>query len=156
MTRGWNEDGLLDLQQKTMSIEIDADGGFAQPTAIDNKIEKLLRDISPIRQIARVVQTGTSDYKKLVYTGGLTSGWVGETDARPETDTPQLAEIIPSIGETYCSLSVTQHALEDVFFDTEAWLAEEIGDEIGQLSSWVMYINLLSMVNHRLKQTLLC
>ncbi|MEW8291904.1 MAG: phage major capsid protein [Candidatus Thiodiazotropha endolucinida] len=132
ITRGRNEDGLLDLQQKTMSIGIDADGGFAVPTAIDNQIEKLLRDISPIRQIARVVQTGTSDYKKLVNTGGLTSGWVGETDARPETDTPQLAEVIPPIGEIYCNPSITQHALDDVFFDAEAWLAEEIADEIGQ------------------------
>ncbi len=119
VTRGRDEDGLLDLQQKAMSIGVGADGGFAVPTAIDAQIEKLLRDISPIRQIARMVPVGTSDYKKLVNTGGLTSGWVSETDARPETDTPQFAEVIPPIGEIYCNPSITQHALDDVFFDAE-------------------------------------
>ncbi|MEW8525527.1 MAG: phage major capsid protein [Candidatus Thiodiazotropha endolucinida] len=128
--RGRDEDGLLDLQQKAMSIAVGADGGFAVPTAIDSQIEKLLRDISPIRQIARLVQVGTSDYKKLVNTGGLTSGWVGETDARPETDTPQLAEVVPPIGEIYCNPSITQHALDDIFFDAEDWLSEEIADEM--------------------------
>ncbi|MFI0459605.1 MAG: phage major capsid protein, partial [Candidatus Thiodiazotropha endolucinida] len=128
--RGRNEDSLLDLQQKAMSIGVNADGGFAVPTAIDNQIEKLLRDISPIRQVARVVQVGTSDYKKLVNTGGINSGWVGETDARPETDTSQLAEVIPPIGEIYCNPSATQHALDDVFFDAETWLAEEIAEEV--------------------------
>ncbi|MES9842734.1 MAG: phage major capsid protein [Candidatus Thiodiazotropha endolucinida] len=128
--RGRNEDSLLDLQQKAMSIGVNADGGFAVPTAIDNQIEKLLREISPIRQVARVVQVGTSDYKKLVNTGGINSGWVGETDARPETDTSQLAEVIPPIGEIYCNPSATQHALDDVFFDAEGWLAEEIAEEV--------------------------
>ncbi|MBV2120512.1 MAG: phage major capsid protein [Candidatus Thiodiazotropha sp. (ex Ctena orbiculata)] len=128
---GRNEDNLLDLQQKAMSVGVGADGGFAVPTAIDKQIEKLLRSISPIRQIARVVPVGTSDYKKLVNTGGLTSGWVSETAARPETNTPQLAEVIPPIGEIYCNPSITQHALDDVFFDAESWLSEEIADEIG-------------------------
>ncbi|MCG8094899.1 MAG: phage major capsid protein [Candidatus Thiodiazotropha endolucinida] len=78
-----------------------------------------------------MVPVGTSDYKKLVNTGGLTSGWVSETAARPETNTPQLAEVIPPIGEIYCNPSITQHALDDVFFDAESWLSEEIADEIG-------------------------
>lgn len=130
ITRGQGEENLLDLQQKAISIGVGADGGFAVPTAIDSDIEKLLRDRSPIRQIARAVAVGTSDYKKLVNTGGLTSGWVGETDARPETNTPQLAEVIPPIGEIYCNPSITQHALDDVFFNAESWIAEEIADEV--------------------------
>lgn len=130
IVRGRDEDGLIDLQQKAMSIGVNADGGFALPTAIDGEIEKLLRDRSPIRQIARVVAVGTSDYKKLVNIGGLISGWVGETDARPETNTPQFAEVIPPIGEIYCNPSITQHALDDVFFNAESWIAEEIADEV--------------------------
>ncbi|ODC01222.1 hypothetical protein A3197_01685 [Candidatus Thiodiazotropha endoloripes] len=130
IVRGRDEDGLIDLQQKAMSIGVNADGGFALPTEIDGEIEKLLRDRSPIRQIARVIAVGTSDYKKLVNIGGLTSGWVGETDARPETNTPQFAEVVPPIGEIYCNPSITQHALDDVFFNAENWIAEEIAEEV--------------------------
>lgn len=130
IVRGRDEGGLIDLQQKAMTIGVNADGGFALPTAIDGEIEKLLRDRSPIRRIARVVAVGTSDYKKLVNIGGLTSGWVGETGARPETNTSQFAEVIPPIGEIYCNPSITQHALDDVFFNAESWIAEEIADEV--------------------------
>ena len=49
---------------------------------IDALIARTLTDISPIRAIAQVVQTGTAGYRKLVTTGGTPSGWVSETAAR--------------------------------------------------------------------------
>ncbi|MCG8074571.1 MAG: phage major capsid protein, partial [Candidatus Thiodiazotropha taylori] len=128
--RGQGEENLHDLQQKAMSVGIDADGGFAVPEAIDQHIGKLLRELSPIRPIARVVQVATSKFSHLVNTGGINSGWVGETDARPETTTSQLAEVSPTIGEIYTNPSATQHALDDVMFDVEGFLSAEIAEEI--------------------------
>ena len=69
------------------------------PREIDALIARTLADISPIRSIAQVVQTGTAGYRKLVTTGGTPSGWVSETAARPETDTPSFAEIAPPSGD---------------------------------------------------------
>ena len=49
--------------------------------------------MSAVRSVANVIQVGTSDYKKLVNVNGIASGWVGETAARPATNTSQLAEV---------------------------------------------------------------
>ena len=123
------ETGLQALEAKALSIGTDADGGYAVPEAIDASIEKLLVEASPIRALANVIEIGTASYKKLVNLGGATSGWVGETDARAETDTPTFAEVAPPLGEIYANPAATQAMLDDAFFNVEDWLAEELATE---------------------------
>lgn len=119
------------LQSKSLNITANAEGGFAVPQEIDQSIERKLRDVSPIRAIASVVQVGTSNYKKLVSVSGAASGWVGEQDVRSETSAPQFAEVAPTIGEIYANPAATQSMLDDAFFDVEAWLSEELSIEFG-------------------------
>lgn len=127
--RKGNEDGMKELQAKAVSVGTPADGGYAVPEQIDREVEKLQRDMSPIRQIAKIVTVGTSDYKKLVNVNGIASGWVGETTARPATNTSQLAEVTPFMGEIYANPQVTQQALDDIFYDVEADLSEQLVEE---------------------------
>lgn len=117
---------------KSLTQGVPADGGYAVPREIDAMIARALTDISPIRQIAQVVQTGASGYRKLVSTGTTASAWVSETAARPETDTPKFAEIAPPIGELYANPAASQAMLDDAAFDLEAWLAAEIAVEFAR------------------------
>jgi HK97 family phage major capsid protein len=126
------EENLKDLERKALSVGTDADGGYAVPEQIDTMIEKLLVDISPMRAVAGQVTVGTSDYKKLVNVGGIASGWVGETAARSETNTSQLSEVVPPIGEVYANPAATQTMLDDAMFDAEAWLAAEVAEEVAR------------------------
>ena len=73
------------VEMKSLSGASGGEGGYAVPREIDGSIAATLKDLSPIRGIATVVQTGTSGYRKLVATGSMGAGWVGETAARPET-----------------------------------------------------------------------
>lgn len=125
------EDGLGDLQQKAIQIGVDADGGYAAPEELDKNVLELLRDENPMREECGSIIISASGYKKLVNVGGASSGWVGETDARPETTTPQLAEIIATMGEIYAKPKSTQTALDDMFFNVESWIAEEVAREFG-------------------------
>lgn len=120
---------LRNLQQKAWNITTGSDGGFTVPEVIDRAIEKLIRDISPVRAVANVVTVGTSDYKKLVNRNGIASGWVGETAARPETNTSSFSEIAPPMGEIYANPMVSQQALDDMFFDVEAELQAQLVEE---------------------------
>jgi HK97 family phage major capsid protein len=120
------------LEQKALNIGAGTDGGFAVPKEIDSMIDAIAVNISPIRQIAKVVQIGTSDYHKLINIRGTTSGWVGETTSRTETSTPQLVDIQPPMGELYAAPRATQQMLDDVFFNAESWLAGEVGTEFAR------------------------
>ena len=130
--RRGDDAGLSDLQKKALSIGVDGDGGYAVPEQLDRDIHSLLVEVSPVRSVARTITVGTSDYKKLVNTRGTASGWVDETAARPETGTPSLAQVIPPIGEVYANPAATQTMLDDVFFDAEGWLAEEVKTEFAR------------------------
>ena len=120
------------VELKSFSGASGPEGGFAVPQEIDALIGATLKDISPIRSIATVVQTGTAGYRKLVTTGGTPSGWVSETAGRPETDTPDFNEIAPPSGELYANPAASQAMLDDAAFDVEAWLADEIAREFAR------------------------
>jgi len=126
-------DGYLrqgrETEIKSISGQVPADGGYAVPQEIDAMIARELTQISPIRAIAQVVQTGSAGYRKLISTGATASGWVSETAARPETDTPQFSEIAPPTGELYANPAASQAMLDDAAFDLEGWLSSEIAME---------------------------
>jgi HK97 family phage major capsid protein len=129
-------DGYLrhgrDTELKSLSGAVLSDGGYAVPREIDATISARLKNISPIRAIAQVVQTGTAGYRKLVSTGGTASGWVSEVAGRPETATPSFAEIAPPSGDLYANPAASQSMLDDAAFDLETWLADEIAMEFAR------------------------
>lgn len=129
-------DGYLrqgrETELKSVSGAALGDGGYAVPREIDALIASELKEISPIRSIAQVIQTGSAGYRKLIATGSTSSGWVSEAAGRPETDTPQFAEIAPPSGELYANPAASQAMLDDAAFDLEAWLASEIAMEFAQ------------------------
>ena len=98
-------DGYLrhgrEAELKSLSGAVPADGGYAVPRAIDEKIAGVLKKLSPLRSVSQVVQVGTAGYRKLVMTSGAASGWVSETAARPETTSPKFAEIAHALQQAF-------------------------------------------------------
>lgn len=129
-------DGYLrrgsEVELKSFSGAVAADGGYAVPKEIDEVIDATLKGISPIRAIANVVRVGSAGYRKLVTQNGVISGWASETATRPETATPTFNEIVPSFGELYANPAATQAMLDDAAFDVEGWLASEIATEFAK------------------------
>ncbi|WP_369026600.1 phage major capsid protein [Qipengyuania sp. RANM35] len=117
---------------KSISGAVPSDGGYAVPRQIDAMIARELTEISPIRALAQVVQTGSAGYRKLVSIGGTASGWVSETAGRPGTDTPNFAEIAPPTGELYANPAASQAMLDDAGFELDTWLASEIAMEFAR------------------------
>jgi HK97 family phage major capsid protein len=119
-----------EMEKKDVSIGTGSAGGFAVPTVIGNKIEQRVTLLNPFRSLVRVQQIGTSNYTELVDLRGETIGWSSETGTRNATNTPQLLEVAPTMGEQYALPSVTEWSLDDVFFDVENWLVMNVSDEM--------------------------
>jgi HK97 family phage major capsid protein len=119
-------------ETKAASIGVGPKGGVSVPVVIDEVIDRVLRAQSPLRSVAQVVEIGSANYRKLITTTGVISGWVSETAARPETETPDFAEIAPPMGELYANPAASQAMLDDAVFDVEGWLGEEIGREFAR------------------------
>ena len=126
------ETGLGELQAKALQVGVESDGGFAVPEELDRSIIELLRDTSPMRQVCNQITVGSPDYKRLVNLGGHGSGWVGETDPRPATNTPKLGNISVFMGELYANPQATQTSLDDIFFNAEEWLNSEVARDFSE------------------------
>jgi HK97 family phage major capsid protein len=126
------DDGLGEMQQKAYNITTDADGGYAVPEELDRDILSQLVDVSPMRSICNVRTIGTSDYKKLVNVHGTASGWVDEDDARSATNSSQMAQVTPYMGELYAYPQATQQMLDDVFFNAEQFITDECALEFAR------------------------
>lgn len=130
--RKGKDDGLRELERKALQVGVDEDGGYALPEELDRTILNLLKDEVVMRQEATTITVGGANYKKLVNLGGTASGWVGETDARPETDASKLGQIEPFMGEIYGNPQATQTMLDDAFFNVEDWINSELAIEFAE------------------------
>ncbi len=130
--RKGKDDGLAELEQKAMQTGTDPDGGYAVPEELDRNIISALRDEVVMRQECNVVSVGTPSYKRLVNKGGTGSGWVGETDTRPETNTSKIGTVEPVWGEIYGNPAATQTMLDDAFFNVEQFITGELAIEFAE------------------------
>ena len=134
--RKGDDSALLEMERKTdpryINVGTQSEGGYAVPIEQDRNIMRLVTDQVVMRKLARVMSMSTEDYRKLVNLGGTDSGWVGETSARPNTNTPTFTQITPIFGEIYANPEVTQKALDDLFFDVEGELARDISEEFAK------------------------
>lgn len=103
-------------------------GGHAVPQVLVNNIERKVIEISPMRRLVNVQRASSTDFKMLVDVGGASSGWVGEKQARSETDTPGLEPVKPTFGMLYAYPKATEESLQDMFFDVAGWLTEAVAE----------------------------
>jgi HK97 family phage major capsid protein len=126
-----NRDGRETRATQTVTSTGSA-GGFALPEIIERQIARLSVDISPIRQISTVRTVGSPDYKELFDVNGAGFEWLGETDARNQTNTPNLAEVAPTFGMASAKPQASEESLDDLFFDVENWLISSAAEAIAQ------------------------
>ncbi len=123
---------LRDLEAKALSVGTDADGGYLVPDELERSVNRGVRNVSPIRAIAGIRQVSSSVYKKPFAITGAEAGWIAETAARPETDTPTLAELSFPNMELYAMPAATSALLDDSAVDINEWIAEEVRDSFAE------------------------
>lgn len=119
--------GLASLEGKSLS-STDGEGGYIAPPETESRIDQALTESSPFRSIASVRRIGAGLFKKPVSSSGAASGWAGETEARIETQAPQLELLDFPAGELYAMPAATQALLDDGVADVDQWLADEVRD----------------------------
>lgn len=117
---------LAQIEAKSMSVGVAADGGYIAPPELDRMIEARLTQVSPMRQIATVRTTGANVFKKPISLTNAGTGWASETGDRDQTTTPSLAVIEFKPGEIYANLAATQTLLDDAYVNLEEWIAGEV------------------------------
>lgn len=116
-----------DTEIKAMSAGSDPDGGYMVVPAMDNVLRQIRDIVSPLSSLVRNVDLTSGAELLLPYQRGtLPSAWIGETNARPETDTLAAGQHRIALNEVYVCPSVSQKLLDVANFDIGAILIDQI------------------------------
>jgi HK97 family phage major capsid protein len=113
-------------EMKDVVVGQNLHGGFAVPEEISREVDKLLLKTSEIVANVKSVNVSTPDYKELISINGVTYNWSSETGTRSATLNPTLRECAVTHGELYAYVSASNWSLQDMFFNVESWLVENL------------------------------
>ncbi|WP_226937681.1 phage major capsid protein [Pseudogemmobacter faecipullorum] len=114
------------------SVGSESDGGFTAPVEWDRQITDKRIVVSPMRNYATVQSVSGQGFKHLYNIRGTAAAWVGETDARAQTDGSKLAEYEFAFGEIYANPAASERILEDSEINIAAWLGGEVNAEFAR------------------------
>lgn len=120
-------------EQKAMLVGSDPDGGYLVPTQTSSRVITKVYETSPIDALAYHETVSTDALEIAIDTDEAGAGWVGETESRPETSTPQVGVQRIPVFEIYAKPKATQQLLEDAGVDVEAWLAGKVADKFARM-----------------------
>lgn len=102
------------------------DGGFFITPERSTQIIRRVFETSPVRLVANVIATSSNSVEMVIDDDEADAGWVGETQSRPDTDTPEIGLKTIPIHEIYAQPKATQRMLDDAGFDVEGWLQGKV------------------------------
>lgn len=131
--RNGAQDWTQDAEIKAMSVGSDPDGGYLVLPQLSASMTTRIRDVSPMRMIARVEPMATGDvFEEPDDRDEAGATWIGETAARTATDTPTLGMIRVPLQEIYAMPVATQRLLDDSNRDLGAWLEGKLTDKFAR------------------------
>jgi HK97 family phage major capsid protein len=134
------QSAAIRLDAKAFGASVNAEGGyFVQPEDDTGPMERLLSDLSPMRQLATVRNISAASFKTRVNLGGSGARWVGETTASTSDNTSTFAELEYPAKTLIAEPEATQEALEDAATNVDELLSEEAQYEFSESES-VAYI----------------
>ncbi|MEM6907181.1 MAG: phage major capsid protein [Pseudomonadota bacterium] len=122
-------------EAKAMSVGADADGGYLVTPDTSGRMVKKIFETSDIRRIAGAQTISTDKLEGSEDLDEADAGWVGETESRSDTDTPDLGNWSIQVFEMYAQPKATQNLLDDASVNVENWLGDKVGQRFGRIEN---------------------
>jgi HK97 family phage major capsid protein len=119
-------------ERKALSVGTDPDGGYVVNPDLSGRIVQKVFESSPMRAYASIQVISTDALEGLYDLNEASSGWVGETESRAETNTPQIGKWRIPAHELYAKPKATQKLLDDASINMEAWLAAKVSEKFAR------------------------
>lgn len=121
---------------KALSTGSDPDGGYFSTPARSGRMTERLWEASPIRQLARieVIERGDS-FEEPYDIDEAGADFIGENDARPTTDTPEVGMLKIPLQEITANPKVSNKLLDTANFDVGGWLDRKITNRFARIES---------------------
>lgn len=110
-----------------LATDVDSSGGFTVYKTVAAEIGQVLRDGSPMRQVAGVVPFDEGDaFEETFSVDAAAAVFVGEREARGETAAPDMKQLTAPAKEMYAAPMISQRLIDDSKYDLVNWLVKEV------------------------------
>lgn len=127
--------GLAGIESKALTVDSDPEAGYLVTPAMSERIVRTIFETSPVRALAAVETISSDSLELLVDKDEPAAGWVAETEARAETDAPDMAKIAIPVHEVYAEPRATQKLIDDSTIEIEAWLAAKVAEKFARMEA---------------------
>lgn len=133
--RSGDERALRSLEKRALSTIADSDGGFFITRGGIDRVVEGINQYSPMRSLAALTTISGDALEVIEDFDEAYAGWTQETEARPDTKTPQLSKKIIQVHELYAQPKATQKLIDDSSIDVEDWLTGKLTDAFTRLEN---------------------
>lgn len=126
------DEEAINFHKKDLIAAVGPDGGYFILPDRATSISTRIFETSPLRPLASVVTTTSDIWELPLDDDEMASGWVGETQTRTTTDTPEIGLIKIPVHEGFAQPRATQKMLDDAGFDIEAWINKKVSAKLGR------------------------
>lgn len=123
--------GISPMETKELSVTNDGQGVSVR-SQWSASIFKLVRETSPVRDVANVISTNSNEIEVLVDRDEPASDWIGELGDRDPTAASFMTRHKIAVHEHYAYPSITLQMLEDSQFNVENWLQNKLVTRFGR------------------------
>lgn len=116
------------LTQKSSLNSCAKASGFLILQTLYNSIITEVNARSPMRRLASIETISTNALDIISEDGKFNSGWIGEVEARDETNAAKLKQQRIFVHELYAQPKANQALLYDATIKIETWLSERLRD----------------------------
>ncbi|SDD72139.1 phage major capsid protein [Rhodospira trueperi] len=118
------------IELRSMWSGSDPDGGYVVMPELSKTMTKKLFDATPMRRLARVETITQGDaWVEPIDADDIGATWVGEREARTDTDTAELGLLTVPLREIQAQQPITQRLLDDSGINLGAWIEGKITDK---------------------------
>lgn len=133
--RKGHENGLCDIERKSLSSVSDNEGGYLITRGMTDHIVSTISESSPMRGLATVTTISGDALEVIEDFDQAYSGWTLETESRSETAAPQVGKKVIPVHEIYAQPKATQKLLDDASIDVEQWLSGKLVDSFTRMEN---------------------
>jgi HK97 family phage major capsid protein len=117
---------------KAMSGGVDAAGGYTVIPEFSSSTTRVMLEVAPFIALPRTITLDATDtFEEIVDRDEAGTTWVGESESRPDTDTPEVGKLSIPVREIYAQPKATQKLIDTSQFDVIGWLRDKVGEKFG-------------------------
>lgn len=121
-----------EIEEKTLRTDNDTNGGYLAPSQYVNEIIKEITEISPVRQVARVIRTNAKEIEIPKRTGLVSGGWVGELESSSSSNSSYGMEKI-TVNKMMVYSDISVEMLQDAAFNMRQEISSDVAEDFAKI-----------------------